>query len=311
MAFWYAKEDGFWWAGSTKGPSWIEDVNVDLETYIYRDATNTGLAGVGLTEADLTEYTGDTEGVVGPQTIVIEDKIINSYFQLNPSVHLTLRRCKVNGHVDSDSPLSSFRAEDCDLDAGIYTNANIGFRNLTIKRCNINGGITSVNANGNVLVEDSYCHGQYVEPEMDTHTGAIAVFGGSNITIRRTTIHNDSLDNGFGGGPTGNFQILNDDGYVSDVLIEHCWIPATEGGYSVGLGYNPGWPTTGKEFGDNVTKIVFRHNIFGRRAANGKGGVFGTVTSWLPDSGNGVLGAGNLYYDNIWQDTGEPVIPNE
>lgn len=305
MPLWTARPDGFWWAGNTQGPSWqTSDPNVDLETYIYRNATNTGLAGVGLTEAALTTHTGDVV-FSGTQTVLIEDKIITGDIALYDSATITLRRCKLNGHVDCDQPGTSFRAEDCDLDAGQWNNANIGFRNLTTLRCNISGGITSVSGNENTLIEDCYCHGLWVQPGTDAHTGTITNFGGSGLVVRRTTIQNDSVDNDTGGGPTGCFQLLPDNSGISDVLVEYCWLPATEGGYTASLGYNPGRPE-----GGNPTGIVFRHNIFGRRPENGKGGVFGTVTSWLPDAGDGITGVGNLYYDNVWQDTGAAVPPN-
>jgi len=285
------------------GPS-DPDADVNLGTYVYKDATNTGLARLGLTEADLTVYTGPG-GFAGTQTVVFEDQIINDDIRIYDSANVILRRCKLNGHVDCDSATASFLAEDCDLNAGMWNNANIGFRNITVRRCNISGGITSVSGNQNTLVEDCFCHGLWVQPGSDAHTGTITNFGGSNLVVRRTTIQNDSVDNGTGGGPTGCFQLIADFAPISDILVEYCWLPATEGGYTASLGYNPGKP-----HGGNPTGIVFRHNIFGRRPENGKGGVFGTVTSWLPDAGDGVIGTGNLYYDNLWRDTGDPVAPN-
>jgi hypothetical protein len=231
--------------------------------------------------------------------------VINSDIRIYDYARVIVRRCKINGHVDCDSETASFIAEDCDIDAGPYLAAGTGFRNLTFRRCNISGGVTSVNAAHNVLVEDCYTHGQYVDPNGDTHTGAISCFGGSNITIRGTTIYNDSVDNAFGGGPSGSLNFYGDVDYISNVLVEYCYIPNQAGGFAASLGYNPG----GKPYGDNVTNMTIRHNIFGK-GPNGMGGVFGTVTSWLDDQHDGVNGAGNLYYDNIWQDGSGAVVPN-
>lgn len=280
------------------------DAAVDLATYVYRDATNTGLAGVGLTKEQLTPMTVSNP-ITGTTNVTYTEQWITGDLVLQNTAHVTLIRCRLDGHVDCDTT-PSFTATDCDLDAGSWTNANVGFDNLTITRCNINGGITSVNGSTHTLVEDSYCHGQYVDPNAATHTGAITCFGGGTMTIRGTTINNDSVDNGVGGGPSGNFQLYGDNAYIDNVLVEYCWLPATAGGYSCSLGYNP---NGGKPYGDNVTHIVFRHNIFGR-GSNGKGGYYGTVTSWLDDAGDGVTGVGNQYYDNIWQDTGAAVLPN-
>lgn len=291
--------DGMQWLGVSSGNSML----VDLDTYVYRDETNTGLAGVGLTEADLEPITV-INGFTGTQVVVYTEKNITGDIRLFQNSQVTLIRCKVNGRIDCDGT-PSVTAIDCDIDAGTWTNAATGFDNLTLTRCNISGGITSVNGTNNTLVEDCYCHGQYVEPTSDTHTGAIACFGnGGNMVVRGTTIWNDSVDNGFGGGPSGNFQLYGDNGPIDNVRVEYCYLPATAGGYSASLGLNPGKPG-----GDNPTHIVFRHNIFGK-GPNGKGGSFGTVTSWLPDAGDGTIGVGNVFFDNIWQDGSGVITPN-
>lgn len=278
------------------------DDPVDLDTYVYRDATNTGLAGVGLDVSDLTPLSIN-QGFQNSETVVFTEKHITGDIRLYGTSSVTLIRCKLNGYVDCDLT-PNFTAIDCDIDAGSWLNAAIGFNNLKLTRCNISGGITSVNGTDNTLVEDCYCHGLYVEPMGQTHTGTITCFGGGNMTVRRTTILNDSVDNGFGGGPSGNFQLYGDNKVIDNILVEYCYLPFTEGGYSASLGHNPGKP-----FGENPTHIVFKHNIFSK-GPNGKGGQFGTVTSFLPDAGNTVIGVGNQFYDNIWQDGSGAVAPN-
>ena len=295
--------DGTQWIGiGNPGSGGGSDSPVNLGTYVYRDASNTGLAGVGLTLADLTPLTINS-GFTGTQTVVFTEKHITGDIRLYNTSSVTLVRCKVDGYIDCDGD-PTFTAIDCDIDAGPWTNAAVGFNNLILTRCNISGGITSVNGTINTLVEDCYCHGQHVEPLGQTHTGAITCFGGGDMIIRGTTIWNDSLDNGNGGGPTGNFQLFGDNGPIDNVLVEYCYLPYTAGGFSASLGLNPGKPG-----GDNPTNIVFKHNIFGK-GPNGKGGAFGTVTSWLPDANDGTTGVGNQYYDNIWQDGSGAVVPN-
>jgi hypothetical protein len=279
------------------------DSAVNLNTYVYRNATNTGLAGVKLAATDLNPITVNA-AYRDTQYAVYTECNISGDIRLANDAHVTLIRCKVSGHIDCDGT-TSFTAIDCDIDAGTWTNAAIGFNNLTLTRCNISGGITSANVTRNNLIEDCYCHGQYVDPVGSTHTGAISCFGnGGNLIVRRTTIWNDSVDNSFGGGPSGNFQLYGDNGPIDNVLVEYCYLPATAGGFSTSLGLNPGKPG-----GDNPTHIVFRHNIFGKNP-NGKGGAFGTVTSWLDDAGNGTTGVGNQFYDNVWQDGSGTITPN-
>lgn len=281
----------------------VSDPNVDLASYVYRDASNTGLAGAGLTETDLTTYT-DTTVIQNNGPLVIENKIINDDIRFNTAGSVTLRKCKLNGHIDATVTGASVTAEDCYIDAGTYSNAAVNSFALTMRRCHITGGEASIFVGSGSLVEDCYTHGQYVPAIGDIHTGAVSCFGTDSAIIRRTTIFNDSENNVDGGGPTGDFQIFGDDRANNNILVEYCYLPATAGGYACSLGYNPGKP-----YGDNPTRIVFRHNIFGR-GSNGKGGEFGTVTSFLADAGDGSTGVGNQYYDNIWQDSGQPVPVN-
>src|SRR5688500_7385417 len=91
------------------GPSGNDD-DVDLNTYIYRDATNTGLAGVGLTESDLAPLTINT-GFTGTQNVTFTEKHITGDIRLYDTVQVTLIRCKVDGYIDCDGT-PSFTAID-------------------------------------------------------------------------------------------------------------------------------------------------------------------------------------------------------
>lgn len=264
----------------------------------FPDATNTGLAGVGLSESDLSLYAGPG-GYSGSAVVVLEDLLINDDIRVYDSVNITLRRCKINGHIDIDSTLAALVMEDCHVDATTWPNAAVGFQNMTIRRSNIQGGITAVNASVNVLVEDSYLHGQRISPTGPDHAGGFLCSGGHDITLTHNTIVCDVLDNGFGGGPSNNLNLFGDFAPLLDITITDNYFPATAGGYSVSLGHNPG-----ANFGDDPTNIVFTDNVLARDPITGKGGVFGTVTSFLDANGN-------VYADNVWADDGTPVPVNE
>lgn len=264
----------------------------------FPDASNTGLAGVGMTEADLEPYTGPG-GYDSGGPYVLEDLLIDSDIRLYASVQMTIRRCKINGHVDIDSVNASLLMEDCHIDAGTWSNAAVGFQNMTIRRCDIEGGITAVNASLNTVVVDSYLHGQYIPPTGDAHAGGFLCSGGGNIELVHNTIVCDVVDNGDGGGPSNNLNLFGDLAELDDILIEDNFFPVTAGGYSVSLGHNPGKP-----FGDTPTNIVFTGNTLARDPDTGKGGVFGTVTSFL-------AGGGNVYAGNVWADDGTPVPVNQ
>lgn len=264
----------------------------------FPSAENTGLAGVGMTEADLTPYTGPG-GYDSGGPYLIEDQLIDTDIRLYASVQMTLRRCKINGHVDVDSVSASLLMEDCHVDATTWSNAAVGFQNLTIRRCDIEGGITAVNASTNVIVEDSYLHGQYIPPTGQAHAGGFLCSGGGDIAVDHCTIVCDVLDNGDGGGPSNNLNLFGDLAPLENIVINDCFFPVTAGGYSVSLGHNPSKP-----FGDDPTSIVFTNNVLARDPDTGKGGVFGTVTSYLAANGN-------VYSGNVWADDGTSVPANE
>jgi len=263
----------------------------------FPDATNTGLAGVGMTEADLTLYAGP-EGFQNNEVAVIEDKLINGDIRIYDNASVTLRRCKINGHIDIDSANADLTMEDCHVDATTWPNAAVGFQNMTILRCDIEGGITAVNASINVLVEDSYLHGQRISATGQDHAGGFLCSGGHDITLTGNTIVCDVLDNGHGGGPSNNLNLFGDFAELADILIGGNYFPVTAGGYSVSLGHNPG-----ANFGDNPTGIEFTDNVLARDPDTGKGGAFGTVTSFLAANGN-------VYSGNTWADDGTAVPVN-
>lgn len=263
----------------------------------FPDASNTGLRGVGMTEADLEPYSGPG-GYDSGGPYLLEDLLINDDIRLYANVQMTMRRCKINGHVDVDSVGANLLMEDCHVDATTWSNAAVGFQNLIIRRCDIEGGITAVNASLNSIVEDSYLHGQYIPPSGDAHAGGFLCSGGGGIELTGNTIVCDVLDNGDGGGPSNNLNLFGDLAELDDILIDGNYFPVTAGGYSVSLGHNPGKP-----FGDTPSNIVFVNNVLARDPGTGKGGVFGTVTSFL-------AGSGNVYSGNVWADDGTPVPVN-
>lgn len=263
----------------------------------FPNALNTGLAGIGMTEDDLTLYEGPG-GYDGDDVVVLEDMLINTDIRIYENVQLTIRRCKLNAHVDADSVTATALIEDSHIDAGTWTNAAVGFRNLTIRRCDIEGGITAVNASLDTVVEDSYLHGQYIPPTGDAHAGGFLCSGGTGIELTHCTIVCDVLDNGDGGGPSANLNLYGDFDHLSNITVDQCFFPATAGGYSVSLGHNPGKP-----FGSDPTNIVFTNNVLARNPDTGKGGAFGTVTSFLAANGN-------VYSNNTWADDGSPVPVN-
>src|SRR5688572_20608440 len=77
------------------------DDPVDLATYVYRDASNTGLAGVGLTTSDLTPLSIN-QGFQNSETVVFTERNITGDLRLYGTSSVTLIRCKLSGYVDCD-----------------------------------------------------------------------------------------------------------------------------------------------------------------------------------------------------------------
>jgi hypothetical protein len=282
---------GLWYAPAPPSPPVPPPVR-------FRDATNTGLARLGITETDLTVYTGPG-GYDKGGPYLIEDQVIGVDIRLYNAVQMTIRRCKILAHVDIDSVDASLTLEDCHVDAGPWPNAAIGFRNLTIVRCDVEGGITAVNGSDNVLVQDSYLHGQVISATGSDHAGGFLCSGGSHVTLLDSTIWCSVRNNGHGGGPSCNLNLFGDLAPLRDIRIQGCYFPPTAGGFSVSLGHNPGKP-----YGDHPAGIAFINNVLARDLQTGRGGAYGTVTSFLAGEPS------NIYAGNVWADNRSPVPAN-
>lgn len=257
----------------------------------FPDASNTGVpVGVTLTPMGGQSFSSGTHTIDAAQ--------INGDVIVTGTAKVTITRSKILGHVDAgdDAPNSSLLLQDCEVDAGSFSSAAIGYNNVTVVRCNVHGGTNGFIMSGNCTARDSFFHGQSLAGKVDAHCNGIISNGNSDgpLTIGHCTVHGDVPDNSSGGGVSTNLSLFGDFSAVSHVSITNCLLPATPGGYSTSLGYN-----AGKPYGTHPTFITFTGNVFGR-GANGKGGAFGTVTGWLVDPTN-------TYANNTWQDTGLPV----
>lgn len=294
MPLWTARPDGHWWSGATQGPSWVPRL---LE---FPTEQTTGLAGVGLTEADLTTYPHEPV-FNGTDVVLIENKIINDDLRIYDAAQVTVRRCKINGHVDSDSAAAALTMEDTMIDCGTWGNACVGFQNLTIRRCDIRGGATGLNAAINVLAQDSIMHKGYLPPTGDIHMGGLLCSGGHNILADNCTIVCDNPLNVDGGGPSGTANLYGDFDELHHITFDHCLFAATTGSYVTSLGYNPGWPEEGKQFGTDTHHITVQNCVY-QRGPGGiyQGGTVATVTSWP------YLDADSVWSNNTWDD-GTPI----
>ncbi len=167
--------------------------------------------------------------------------------------------------------------EDSELaGGGVHIGVNEESAGLTVRRCAIHHVDTAVSLGGDrATIQDSYLH--------DVSTGVGAAGGNDTVTIRHNTIV--SL-------PAGEAAIgFADQGRpVTGVTIEDNLLAG--GGYAffAGGGGAPG------------QRIRFSHNRFSRQV-HPKGGRYGPVARW------DATAPGNVWADNVWDDTGAPVDP--
>jgi hypothetical protein len=192
---------------------------------------------------------------------------------------------------------SSVEVVDSEVVAGAWIGGAVWGDDLTVRRVEVTGGQHSVHCGSRCLVEDSWLHDQFNPDGEAAHNNAFISNGGSDIVLRRNTLHCTAELNATGGGCTANLSLFGDFGPISDVLVEGNLLRAngSSASYCAYGGHAPGKPHP------VATGVVFTGNVF-ERGPSGTCGVHGAVTSFQADA------AGNLWRDNIWGD-GTALVP--
>lgn len=234
----------------------------------------------------LTAYDGPC-GITTPNTVIDSKRVTCDLIIKAPGVRITR---STTSRIDVDSPDASLTIEDSLVDAGQWQATALGFSNLTVRRVEVRGGSASIVCAPNCLIEDSWLHGQYMQPGQPQHLGGYMSNGGSDVILRHNTIVCDVADNAFGGGCSGSAQIYGDFRPLTRYTFERNLFRSTPGGYCTSFGLNPG-----KAFGDNPTYIVVMDNVW-ERGPNGNCAVYGPTTSFYRE------GEGNVWRGNKWED---------
>ncbi|MDQ0559944.1 hypothetical protein QO004_001726 [Rhizobium mesoamericanum] len=234
----------------------------------------------------LTPYDGPCN-ITSPDTVIFA-RAVKCVLRVNAPGLRIIRSTTSWIHVDT--PGASVIIEDSLVDAGQWYGPAISPSDVTIRRGDIRGGQTSVQCSTNCLIEDSWLHGQYIQPRQPQHLGGFLSNGGYDVTLRHNTIGCDVTPNEIGGGCTGDAQIYSDFGPLTRFTFERNLFLATFGGFCTAFGYS-----AKKPYGINPTFIVVADNTW-ERGARGKCGIYGPTTSFPWD------GKGNLWQGNVWDD---------
>jgi hypothetical protein len=165
--------------------------------------------------------------------------------------------------------------------------AAVSDSNYTLLRVNIFNSGHGVAVHDNVVIQDSWIHGQGANT--DAHKDGVYAGDGTNVTLRHNNIE---CNDGSHAGCTAAIGLLNDFGPITNWVIDGNLLN-TNGAYCL---YGGGG--TSKSY--TASHIVFTNNRFGR-LDNQKCGAYGPVTYF--DTG----APGNVWRNNVWADNGQQV----
>ncbi|MFF0816094.1 hypothetical protein ACFYVR_13220 [Rhodococcus sp. NPDC003318] len=232
----------------------------------------------------------------GPMTITVPGTVIDARI-IRGTLHVdapgvTVTRSMIAGNIDLDEPTSTLVLEDVEVDGAPTWQPAIGFNNITMRRVEVEGARVSVLCGSNCTIEDSWLHGQYLEPGTDWHVNGYLSNGGSNVLLRHNTLVCDAPENSAEGSCTGPAASFGDFEPLRNITYERNLFAAGPGAYCLYAGYNPDKP-----FGSDPMGIVVTNNIF-ERGPNGQCASYGPVASFQ-------AGPGNVWAGNRWDDGGE------
>lgn len=275
---------------------------------------NVGLAGVGLTTANLTAYTGPTT-ITADNTLIYRKRITQSEILVEAN-DVTFRECYFDRSAavisadyagpTSDGSGPNMIIEDCDFNlGGLYdvTEGGIIYCNFVARRNHMWGGRRGAYLQRHATLEYTLIRDLYQTPpaSADAHMspcrlGGYATFRYNNSTGR---VIEDPPS-----GASASLTMYGEHGPVEHNLIEHNWFGWSSGSTSTygGCESNKQWP--------HATYVTFNDNIYQRRDDANRsekgppwaGGYYFTAMSWEDN-------VGNVWTNNRYED-GLPVPPN-
>jgi hypothetical protein len=251
----------------------------------------------------LSNYTGPC--TITAANTVIDSKTVNCAMSIQ-AANVVIKNSKVNGNVILDTDLSgssgwNFTIQDSEVDAGTVQESAIGWGNLKAIRVNVHGGVTAIQCeekSTSCVVQDSYLHGQYIQPNSNWHLGGFLSDGGGPITLTHNyVICDQQAVYGTDGGCTGDINLIPNFATAHDVTVDH---------NLMGANIHSAFCTYGGDRHDGNgfpygNHIVYTNNIFQRGSNN-------LCAGYGPVAGYGIGNTGNVWTGNVW-DNGGTVDP--
>lgn len=184
---------------------------------------------------------------------------------------------------------------DVTIDCGCMSQSDtstpvaIQYNNFTLTRVNLSHSGHGVALGSNVTIQDSYIHD--LGGNTEAHKDGLYVGDGTNVLIKHNNIE---CNDGPKAGCTSAIGLLTDFGTVSNFVIDGNLLN-TIGSYCF---YAAGGPS--KPYGSD--HITFTNNHFGRKY-RANCGFYGPVTYWNSSK------PGMVWSGNVWDDTGQTVLP--
>ncbi len=229
----------------------------------YPNASTTGLAGVGLTEGDLTPYGGAGAMDITTPGAIIELMDIPNGVIINAD-NVTIRKCKIGinddpaklyAGVEVVSGTEGAVVEDCLMMSDSLQcygdGRGISGENFIIRRCDISQYPNGVKTKSNTITEDNYIHDlvrlegcdQY---ESHYHNSSYSTGSDSNAIVRRNTFR------GCLGAGT-SILLISGTGDINNFFYEYNLL----GGGTACVNMNDE-PTLGYY----ITNVTFRRNVW-------------------------------------------------
>ncbi len=232
----------------------------------FPDATNTGVpAGTALQPSG--SITVDTPGTVIDSLDVTGEIVVHAS---NVVIKRTRVRSSAAWPIQVGNGSTGVLIEDTEVD-GLNSGGTvgIGWSGFTALRVDVHGSEDGIRASSNVVVQDSYIHGQ--SQCGSCHSDPVQSTDGSNIVIRHSSLLNPHNGNSI-------FLFKSDLGQINDVVVDSNLLNG--GNYTVEV-FNGGY--------GSPSNVTVTNNRFGHDS------VYGPVST----DGAAISEAGNIWDDTL------------